>query len=134
MNIEIIFHQGPLPSINPRRCDGAGAVVVFEGVVRPIEAQRPITGLRYECYQPMAEHEMQSLATQAMQQFQLLAIRVHHSVGLVPNDACSFRLEVASVHRKQALAAMDWFIDQLKVSVPIWKHPVFIEAVPGVKP
>jgi len=124
MNVDVTIHDGPLPDAATWRVDGAGAVICFEGVVRPTEADQPITGIRYETYDPMAEMQLQRLADEALDRFDILALRVEHSRGVVANRACSFRLRIASAHRKQGLAAMDWYIDQLKQVVPIWKHPL----------
>lgn len=119
------IHEGPLPPAMPWQVPGAGATIVFEGIVRPREAEQPIDGLRYETYDPMAEKELERLAGQALTEFDILAMDVQHSRGLVPHDACSFRLRIASAHRQQGLAAMSWYIDQMKQIVPIWKRPVF---------
>jgi molybdopterin synthase catalytic subunit len=124
MNTSVRIHDGSLPAAEPWRVDGAGAVICFEGVVRQMEEGRSISGLRYETYDPMAERELQHLAEESVGQFDILAVRVEHSRGFVPNHACSFRLQIASAHRKQGLAAMDWFIDRMKQAVPIWKHPI----------
>lgn len=103
---------------------GAGAVVMFEGVVRPREGERSIQGLDYETYDPMAEKSLGQLAERACMRYGLIGVSVEHSRGFVPNHARSFRLRIASAHRKAALEAMDWYIDQLKQDVPIWKRPV----------
>ena len=124
MSVTIAIHDGPLPRAEPWRIDGAGAVLCFEGVVRPSEADQPIAGLRYETYDPMAERELERLAKETLERFDILAVGVEHSRGVVPNHACSFRLRVASAHRKPALQAMDWYIDRMKQVVPIWKHPI----------
>jgi len=124
MKANVQIHDGPLPDAAPWRLDGAGAVIGFEGVVRPTEAEQPIAGLRYETYDPMAENELHRLADEALHRFGILAVRVEHSRGVVANHACSFRLRIASAHRKEGLAAMDWYIDQMKRVVPIWKHTV----------
>lgn len=131
MSVDVTIIDGPLPDATPWHVDGAGAVVCFEGVVRPSEAEQPITALRYETYDPMAERELARLAQHVLDEHGLLAIRVEHSRGVVPNFACSFRLRVASAHRKEALAAMDRFIDRMKQDVPIWKHAVVAEAAQG---
>lgn len=127
MSIDARIHDGPLPAAHAWPIDGAGAVLCFEGVVRPIEADQPIAGLRYQTYDPMAERELERLAGEALDRFDILAVRVEHSRGFVPNHGCSFRLRVASAHRKQGLAAMDWYIDRMKQVVPIWKRPVALE-------
>lgn len=124
MNDCVQIHDGPLADATTWRVDGAGAMLCFEGVVRPSEADLPISGIRYETYDPMAEKELQRLATEALDRFDILAVRVEHSRGIVRNHACSFRLRIASAHRKAGLAAMDWYIDQMKKVVPIWKHAI----------
>ncbi len=104
--------------------DGYGAKVVFEGIVRPTEGGSPIKGLRYEAYEPMTSQELHRLATQILEKHSVLAILVEHSVGLVKAGEASFRLTVASAHRKEAIAAADEFIDEMKRQVPIWKNLV----------
>lgn len=103
---------------------GAGAILCFEGIVRPTEQDQPIAGLKYEAYLPMAERELHRLALTALETFGLLAIRIEHSRGVVPIFACSFRLQIASAHRKPGIQALDWFIDQMKQKVPIWKQRI----------
>jgi len=126
MSVSVRILDGPLP---PRIVDDAiedvGAVLWFEGIIRRHEGGRAITGLQYQTYDPMAENQLRSLGTMAIEQFGVLGVAVEHSRGFVDAGACSFRLRIASRHRKEGLAAMDWFIDQMKRDVPIWKSPVF---------
>lgn len=134
MSIHVAIHDGPLGAAEPWPVRGAGAVLCFEGVVRPLEDAQPIAGLTYDIYDPMAEQELSRLAGQAMEQFGLLAVHVEHSRGFVANFACSFRLRIASAHRKEALAAMDWFIDRMKQQAPIWKRSVTLEQATEATP
>ncbi|MCC6581732.1 MAG: molybdenum cofactor biosynthesis protein MoaE [Phycisphaeraceae bacterium] len=127
MKITVRIHDGPLAAAERWSVEGAGAVVCFDGIVRPTEAGQPIAGLSYETYDPMAERELARLALEAIERFGLLAVKVEHSRGQVDHGACSFRLRIASSHRKEALAAADWFIDRMKQQVPIWKKPVPVE-------
>jgi molybdopterin synthase catalytic subunit len=127
MNVAVSILDGPLPrpSVDDdARCPGAGTVLIFEGVVREREGDKSITALDYTTYDPMAERTLARLAQDIAARFGLLAVRVAHSRGRVPVGACSFRLLVAAPHRKEALAAMDEFIDRLKRDIPIWKKPV----------
>jgi molybdopterin synthase catalytic subunit len=119
--------DGPLPRADAFAVEGAGAVCCFEGIVRPEEQGQPLVGLDYETYDPMAQRQLQRLAEQTLERFGLLAIEVVHSRGLVCAGRCSLRLRLASKHRKEALAAMDAFIDALKRDVPIWKHARYAE-------
>lgn len=124
--VTVLIRDGALPESPPSiACDGAGAVLCFHGVVRKTEQNRVIDGLDYVAYQPMADRTLERVATEAIERFGVLAVHVEHSRGYVPVDACSFRLIVAAAHRREAIDAMDWFIDRLKQMVPIWKEPVF---------
>jgi len=124
MSVSVHIHDGPLPSAAPWTINGAGAVLLFEGVVRPSEDGQPIEALDYEAYQPMAEQQLRALAQAMIDQFGVMAVVVEHSHDRVRAGECSFRLRIAAAHRKEALAAMDEFIDRMKRDVPIWKTPV----------
>lgn len=102
----------------------AGAIVTFDGVVRALEGERMIDALDYEVYEPMASRELGRLAAELLGSCGVLAIDAWHSRGRVPVGGVSFRLVVRSAHRKEALAAMDLFIDRMKRDVPIWKRAV----------
>ena len=127
--ITVDITDGPLGSKEPRRINAAGAVVLFEGLVRPGENGKTITGITYEIYEPMAKQMLRKLAHQAMTDFKLMHVAVEHSHGFVPTFQCSFRLQVASAHRAEGLAGMDWFIQRMKEDVPIWKHPRFLREI-----
>lgn len=117
---------GPLPpAAAPWRIDGAGAILLFEGIVRPAEDGRAISALEYEVYRPMAENQLERLAREMIAGHGLLAIYVEHSQGIVPANDCSFRLQIASAHRREGMRAMAEFIDRMKQDVPIWKKPVY---------
>ncbi|USN99625.1 MAG: molybdenum cofactor biosynthesis protein MoaE [Phycisphaeraceae bacterium] len=123
--ISVSITDGPLGEPPARPDKGAcGAWVVFEGVVRGDEGGGPIVALRYTAYEPMAQNQLAELGESVRAEFGVDCLMVEHSRGLVPVGACSFRLSIASGHRKEALAAMDAFIDRMKKDVPIWKEPV----------
>lgn len=125
MNIIVEIIDGPLKDVCPWSCDGVGAVICFEGVVRAHEDEQVIRSLDYEVYQPMAGKQLESLADDIATTHGLVGIYVEHSCGEVLSGQRSFRLRIASVHRKEAIAAMDEFIDRMKQDVPIWKKPIF---------
>lgn len=128
MRVQVEIIEGPLPGPGaPPRDAGGGAVVVFEGVVRPTEAGRPLRALAYEVYEPMATTVLQRLAWETGERHELLALHVQHSRGEVPVGATSFRLTVAAAHRAEALAAIGEFTDRMKQDAPIWKSPVYAE-------
>ena len=103
-----------------------GATLVFEGIIRANEQGRAIRALSYEAYEPMATNSLTELARDILSKHALIAITVEHSRGEVAVGERSFRLIIDSAHRKEALAAMDEFIDRMKRDVPIWKSPIYI--------
>ena len=110
---------------------GAGAVVDFWGIVRPLEDGRKIEGIDYEAHDEMAEHQLKRIADQAIQRFGLKRVIVHHRIGFVAVDEASLFLRVASPHRSEGFRASEWIVDELKKKVPIWKQPRF-RSFPGV--
>ncbi|MBL4809443.1 MAG: molybdenum cofactor biosynthesis protein MoaE [Phycisphaerales bacterium] len=122
MSVQIRLTQGPLATWpDTPYAQGSGARIVFDGVVRPTEDGEKIQGLHYEAYRPMAEQQLEIIGQELLETHGLIAMDIEHSIGLVPNYKCSFRLVIDSKHRKEGLAAMDEFINRLKQDVPIWK-------------
>jgi molybdopterin synthase catalytic subunit len=125
MSVAILILDGPLPAHQPvRPSDANGAIVVFDGIVRAVEASDRIDALDYEVYEPMATRQLAALAEQMIEKHRVSSMRVWHSRGRVPVGGSSFRLEVVAPHRKESLQAMDEFIDRMKRDVPIWKRVV----------
>jgi CDP-diacylglycerol--glycerol-3-phosphate 3-phosphatidyltransferase len=104
---------------------GAGAVVDFWGVVRPIEGGREIEGIDYEAHREMAEHQLKRIAERAAERFELKLVIIHHRIGFIAVGEVSLFLQVASPHRSEGFRASQWIVDELKKKVPIWKRPRF---------
>ena len=119
----------PAPLDLPARESNAavGALVDFCGQVRALEEGREISGIDYEAHGRMAEHQMRSLAEAAREKFGCGKITIYHRIGFVPAGEASIVVRVESAHRAAAFRANQWIMDELKRTVPIWKHPVFKE-------
>jgi molybdopterin converting factor subunit 1 len=102
-----------------------GAVLVFEGVVRNQTRGRKTVYLDYEAYEEMALEQMESLAGQALGQFQIRDVAIVHRLGRLEIGEASVLIAVASSHRAAAFDACRWVIDTLKRTVPIWKKEHF---------
>lgn len=102
-----------------------GAALVFEGVVRNQTRGRKTLYLDYEAYEEMALAQMESLANQALQQFQIRDVAIVHRLGRLEIGESSVLIAVASAHRAAAFDACRWLIDTLKRTVPIWKKEQF---------
>jgi len=113
MQVEVTIVDGPLPAVRPTcHQHGAGAVLCFEGVVRPLEGDRPIEALEYEVYEPMAPNTLRRLGEEVARAHGLIGVSIEHSRGRVEAGQCSFRVQVSSAHRQEALSAVADFIDR----------------------
>jgi molybdopterin synthase catalytic subunit len=94
----------------------AGAVVVFEGVTRTVDA------LEYEAYAEMAEPVLRRIADEEAARHGLSRVAVAHRVGTVPLSEPSVVIAVSAPHRAEAFAGARAIIDRLKLEVPIFKQ------------
>ena len=104
-----------------------GAALVFEGIVRNQTRGRKTLYLDYEAYEEMALEQMESLAGQALQQFQVRDVAIVHRLGRLEIGETSVLIAVASAHRAAVFDACRWLIDTLKRTVPIWKKEHFTD-------
>jgi MoaE-MoaD fusion protein len=102
-----------------------GATLVFEGIVRNQTRGRKTLYLNYEAYEEMALQQMESLAAQALEQFQIRDVAIVHRLGRLEIGETSVLIAVVSAHRAAAFEACRWLIDTLKRTVPIWKKEHF---------
>src|ERR1043166_9492736 len=124
---EVSITPAPLDLPARESNSAAGALVDFWGVVRALEEGREISGIDYEAHGRMAEHQMRSLAEVAREKFGCGKITIYHRIGFVPAGEASIVVRVESAHRAAAFSANQWIMDELKRTVPIWKHLVFKE-------
>lgn len=101
---------------------GAGAKIVFVGVVRDHHDGRAVRELAYEAYVPMAEMMLEGIAEQMRGQWPLFRIALVHRVGLLRIGEVAVMVAVSSSHRDEAFRACRYGIDQIKAHLPIWKR------------
>jgi molybdopterin synthase catalytic subunit len=103
----------------------AGAVVLFMGEVRDHDHGRGVTGLSYSAH-PSAAAEMARVAEKVAASHAVLAIAILHRTGDLRLGDLAVVAAVAAAHRGEAFAACQDLIDDLKATVPIWKHQFFV--------
>ncbi|XP_078531189.1 molybdopterin synthase catalytic subunit-like isoform X2 [Lissotriton helveticus] len=105
-----------------------GAVSMFIGTTRDSFDGKRVTRLEYEAYTPMAETEIKKIFLGMRQKWPSIKhIAVHHRLGLVPITEASVIIAVSSPHRRESLEAVQYCIDTLKATVPIWKKEIYDE-------
>jgi MoaE-MoaD fusion protein len=107
------------------RTPEAGAVATFVGTTRARSRGRDVLYLEYEAYEGMAEQVMAALADSLKERLELCEVAIHHRVGRVDIGETSVVIAVSAPHRAAALTACREAIDELKVSVPLWKKEVY---------
>lgn len=104
---------------------GAGAIVVFYGVVRDHALSgRRTSALEYEAFQDMAVQQMASIASEIKDKWGFETVAMTHRIGHLEVGEASVVIAVATPHRKQAFEACEYAIDRLKTIVPIWKKEI----------
>ena len=104
----------------------AGGEVLFVGTVRDNDADRGVTSLSYTAH-PSAEAELRRVAEDMVAKYDVIAVAAVHRVGDLAVGDLAVVVGVACAHRAEAFHACHALIDELKASVPIWKHQRFTD-------
>ena len=104
-----------------------GAALLFVGTVREVNDGRPVMGIEYSAYAPMAERELQAIVHEAAERFGTEDIVVEHRLGRLGLKDASVVIAVAHPHRGEAYEASRYIIEQLKRRVPIWKREEYVD-------
>ena len=103
-----------------------GAVVTFTGVVRDHDGDRTVTGLDYSAHPSASERLAESCIRVAEAHPDTVLAVVHRRRRLALGELAMV-LAAGSAHRGAAFAAARDLIDDLKSTVPIWKHQTFTD-------
>jgi molybdopterin synthase catalytic subunit len=99
---------------------GHGAIVTFSGIVRASEAGSPIRAILYEAYPDMARRELDKIVNEARERWPVAAA-VAHRTGRVAVCEPSLIVAVGGAHRREALEACEYVVEQIKARATIWK-------------
>jgi molybdopterin synthase catalytic subunit len=99
----------------------AGGIALFAGAVRDHDHGRAVTGLTYTAH-PSAESELRRVTECIAGKFPVEAIAAVHRVGDLKIGDLAVVVAASCPHRAEAFDACRALIEELKHSVPIWKH------------
>jgi molybdopterin synthase catalytic subunit len=102
----------------------AGAIAVFLGAVRDHDQGRGVTALSYSAH-PSAAAELGRVAEKIAANHPIVSLAVAHRTGDLQIGDLAVVAAVGAGHRDVAFAACHSLIDELKATVPIWKHQFF---------
>jgi molybdopterin synthase catalytic subunit len=104
----------------------AGGVVSFTGLVRSHDGGRQVTSLEYSAH-PSALRQMTEVVAAVAAELPVVKVAALHRVGLLQIGDVAVVVAASAAHRDQAFEAARRLIDDIKASVPIWKHQQFAD-------
>ena len=99
----------------------AGGISLFVGTVRDHDHGEDVVRLSYNAH-PSAEAELRRVAEKVAASYSVTAIAAVHRVGDLDVGDLAVVVAVSCPHRGEAFHACRALIEELKASVPIWKH------------
>ena len=101
-----------------------GATATFVGTMRERNAHIRVSSMTLEHYPAMTAQYLARLETQARQRWGLLDSLIIHRVGHISPADPIVLIACWSAHRRAALDACAWLIEELKYNAPFWKKEV----------
>jgi molybdopterin synthase catalytic subunit/molybdopterin converting factor small subunit len=104
--------------------ENGGGEAFFIGRVRRYNEGKVVRFLFYECEISMAEKEIDKIVKEMFQKWPLRKVHVRHRIGKLEIGDVAVIIAVSAEHRREALEACRYGIDEVKHRVPIWKKEV----------
>jgi len=100
---------------------GAGAIIIFSGVVRDNSRGKSVKHLEYEAYPQMAEESMRGIIAEIHERWADARVAIAHRIGKIKIGEASLLIAVSAPHRPEAYAASRYAIERIKAILPVWK-------------
>lgn len=104
--------------------ESAGGIALFVGTVRDCDGGRPVQALGYTAH-PSAEQALRAVVDKVAADPAVVAVAAVHRVGELALGDLAVVVAASCPHRAEAFEACRRLIDDLKATVPIWKHQIF---------
>lgn len=128
-----VFVQGAIPPekiatsvANHQSKTNIGAHSIFLGQVRAdVVDGKTVTAIDYTAYEEMAENVFHDIREAAFAKFDITCAHIYHSLGKVnAGELCLF-VFTSSAHRKIAIEATNFFVEEIKAKVPVFGKEIF---------
>jgi molybdopterin synthase catalytic subunit len=104
----------------------AGGLTLFVGTVRDHDQGKSVGGLEYSAH-PTALERLREVCDDVAAKYDVRAVAAIHRIGTLAIGDAAVIVATAADHRGQAFDASRALIDDLKATVPIWKHQLFAD-------
>ncbi|MFK8044482.1 MAG: molybdenum cofactor biosynthesis protein MoaE [Crocinitomicaceae bacterium] len=103
-----------------------GAHDIFLGQVRADEIDgKKVAAINYSCYEQMAKEVFHSIREAAFDKYDLTCLHIYHSIGNVKAGEICLFVFTSSVHRKMAMEACRYLVEEIKLKAPVFGKEVF---------
>ena len=103
-----------------------GAHDIFLGQVRAdIIDGKQVAAIEYSAYEEMANQEFYTIREAAFEKFDLTCMHIYHSKGVVKAGEICLFVFTSSAHRKEAMDACRFLVEEIKAKVPVFGKEVF---------
>ncbi len=128
-----VFLEGPIPPeklaisvAHHQSRTEIGAHSIFLGQVRADRIEgKAVEAIEYSAYEEMANPILHEIREEAFSRFDITCAHVYHSLGRVGVGELCFYVFTSSARRKTAMAATEYFVEQIKARVPIFGKELF---------
>lgn len=100
----------------------AGALASFIGYVR--DSANSVSSLRLDHYPAFTQRVLDEIESDCKTRFDVFATLVIHRAGELEPGEPIVLVAAVSLHRKAALACVDYLMDRLKTEAPFWKQEI----------
>ncbi len=128
-----VFVQGAIPPekiaqsiANHQSKTNIGAHSIFLGQIRADEVDgKRVSAIEYSAYEEMAENVFHEIRESAFSKFNITCAHIYHSLGKVNSGELCLFVFTSSAHRKIAIEACHYFVEEIKAKVPIFGKEIF---------
>jgi molybdopterin synthase catalytic subunit len=119
-------------AIGSASAPSAGGLGVFIGTVRvsaaaPDHRDRAVVRLEYEAHPTLAPRRLVEIAEEAAAKWDLVKVVAFHRTGPCDLGEPTVVVCCAAAHRAAALDACRAMIEEIKLTLPIWKREVYAD-------
>ncbi|NMM48299.1 molybdenum cofactor biosynthesis protein MoaE [Marinigracilibium pacificum] len=128
-----VFIQGAIPPekiaqsiANHQSKTEIGAHSIFLGQIRAdgIEGKE-VAAIEYTAYEEMAEQVFHEIRESAFSKYDMTCAHIYHSLGQVKTGEICLFVFTSSAHRKTAIEACNYLVEEIKAKVPIFGKEMF---------
>ena len=103
-----------------------GAHQIFLGQVRADQINnKEVIGIDYSAQEEMANKVFHDIREKTFEKFDLTCMHIYHSIGVINTGEICLFVFASSKHRKNAQAAIEYLIEEIKSKAPVFGKEIF---------